>query len=60
MHNYGTDLELPPTTTVILFLTMTIIPVYKKAVLSLGSFQSYTLYRDIYSKNPLIPRRGTM
>lgn len=58
MHNYhGTDLELSPTTTVIFFFQMTMIPVYKKAVLSLGSFQRYTLYRDMHSKSPLIPRR---
>lgn len=33
------------------------IPVYKKAVLSLGSFQRYTLYRDMHSKRPRITRR---
>lgn len=34
------------------------IPVYKKAVLSLGSFQRYTLYRDMHSKRPLLEDRG--
>lgn len=58
MHIYrGTDLELSPTTTVIFFFQVTMIPVYKKAVLSLGSFQRYTLYRDMHSKRPRITRR---
>lgn len=57
MHIYrGTDLELSPTTTVI-FFQVTWIPVYKKAVLSLGSVQRYTLYRDMHSKRPRITRR---
>lgn len=59
MHTYyGTDLELSPTTTIMVFsFQVTMIPVYKKAVLSLGSFQRYTLYRDMHSKSPRIPRR---
>lgn len=60
MHIYrGTDLDLSPTTTVI-FFQVTMIPVYKKAVLSLGSFQRYTLYRDMHSKRPRITRRQAM
>lgn len=39
------------------FFQVTMIPVYKKAVLSLGSFQRYTFYRDMHSKSPRIPRR---
>lgn len=54
---YGTDLELSPTTTVI-FFQVTMIPVYKKAVLSLDSFQRYTLYRDMHSKRSRITRGG--
>lgn len=58
MHIYhGTDLELSPTTTVIFFFQVTMIPVYKKAVSTLGSFQRYTFYRDMHSKSPQIPRR---
>lgn len=39
------------------FFQVTMIPVYKKAVLSLGSFQRHTLYRDMHSKRPWITRR---
>lgn len=57
MHIYhGTDLKLSPTTTVIVF-QVTKIPVYKKAVSTIGSFQRYALYRDIHGKSPHIPRR---
>lgn len=62
MHiHHGTDLELSPTTTIMVlflfFFQVTMIPVYKKAVLSLGSFQRYTLYRDMHSESPQVPRR---
>lgn len=39
------------------FFQVTMIPVYKKAVLSLGGFQRYSLYRDMHSNSPQIPRR---
>lgn len=39
------------------FFQVTMIPVYKKAVSTLGSFQGYTFYTDMHSKSPQIPRR---
>lgn len=45
---HGTDLEFSPTITVIVFIVLTI-PVYRRTVLSLVSFQSYTCTEETYA-----------